>query len=72
VNFEKYFSQISLLYTKTVVRSAWFLDRDASHHMTKVHELFSSLRERDLDVHVEIGDYVKYAVKGEIIVMFQL
>jgi uncharacterized protein YrrD len=40
--------------------------------MTEARELFRSLTERDSDVHVEIGDDVMYAVKGDIIVTFQV
>jgi hypothetical protein len=35
-------------------------------------EIFSSLTERDLKVHVELGDDAKYAVKGEGTITFQL
>jgi hypothetical protein len=48
------------------------LDSGASHHMTEAQELFSSLMERDSDVHVELGDDAKYAVKGEGTITFQL
>jgi hypothetical protein len=40
--------------------------------MTEAQELFSSLMERDSDVHVELGDDAKYAVKGEGTICFQL
>jgi hypothetical protein len=33
--------------------------------MKEAWELFSSLTETDSDVHVEFGDDVRYAVKGE-------
>jgi hypothetical protein len=48
------------------------LDSGASHHMTEAWEIFSSLMESDSDVHVELGDDAKYAVKGEGIITFQL
>jgi hypothetical protein len=41
------------------------LDSGASCHMTKARDLFINLKERDSDVHVELGDDAKYAVKGE-------
>jgi hypothetical protein len=40
--------------------------------MIEAQELFSSLTGRDSNVHVDIGDDVMYAVKGERIVTFQL
>jgi hypothetical protein len=46
--FEKDFSLVSFLSTSTTMRSAWFLDNGASHHMTEARELFSSLTERGL------------------------
>jgi hypothetical protein len=40
--------------------------------MIEAWEIFIILKERDLDVHVELGDDSKYAVKGEGIFVFQL
>jgi hypothetical protein len=54
------------------MRSVWFLDNGAYFHMIEAHDLFSSLMERDSDVHVQLGDDAKYAVKGEGTIMFQL
>jgi hypothetical protein len=70
--FEKDYSLVSFLSTNTTMRSTWFLDSGASHHMTEAWEICSSLTERDLDVHVELGDDSKYAVKGDGIVMFHI
>jgi hypothetical protein len=50
----------------------WYLDIDASRQMKKSRDIFSSLSERDLDVHVELGDDATYAMKGEGIITFQL
>ena len=72
MKFERDFSLVSCLSTNTTMRSVWFLDSGASCHMTKAWELFSSLTERDSDVHVQLGDDAKYVVKGEGIVTFQL
>jgi hypothetical protein len=44
----------------------WYLENGATHHMKKEHDLFSSLMERESRVHLELGDYPKYALKGEI------
>jgi hypothetical protein len=54
------------------MRSAWFLDNGASHHMTKAHEIFSILMERDSYLHVQLGDDSKYVVKGEGTITFHL
>jgi hypothetical protein len=70
VKFQKDFSLVSCLSTSTTTRSAWYFDSGSSHHMTKEHEIFNSLTERDLEVHVELGDDSKYVVKGEGTIMF--
>jgi hypothetical protein len=36
--------------------SMWYLDNDASFHMTGDKELFSELEEKDLKMHIEMGD----------------
>ena len=72
LNIEKDFSQVSCLSTGIATRSVWFLDNGASRHMTEARELFSSLTESDSDVHVELGDDAKYAVKGEGTITFHL
>jgi hypothetical protein len=68
--FQKYLSLVSCISTSIATRSAWYLDSGASHQMTKAREIFSSLMEKDLEVHVELGDDSKYVVKGEGIVLF--
>jgi hypothetical protein len=40
--------------------------------MKKIRELFSSLMERDSNVHAELGDDAKYEMKGEGTITFQL
>jgi hypothetical protein len=40
--------------------------------MIESHELFSSLTERYLGIHVDLGDDAKYAVKGEGSILFHL
>jgi hypothetical protein len=70
--FEKFYSLVSFLSTSTSMRSAWLLDIGASHHITKAHELFSILMERDSYLHVQLGDDSKYVVKGEGKITFHL
>jgi hypothetical protein len=69
--FEKEFTLASCLSTRTITKSAWFLDSDASHHMTESRELFCILKE-DSGIHVELGGDAKYAMKGEGTILFQL
>jgi len=59
VKFEKDFSLVSCLSTNTNTRIAWYLDSGAFHHMTKAHELFNNLMEKDSGTHVELGDNAK-------------
>jgi hypothetical protein len=68
--FEKEFPLVSYLSTRIVIRSAWYLDNGASCHMTKAQELFYSLMEKDLGIHVEPDDDAKYGVKGEGTILF--
>ena len=48
------------------------MDSGASHHMTGTQELFTSLSEKDLDLHVELGTNAKCGVEGVGTVRFQL
>jgi transposase InsO family protein len=70
--FERDFSLVSCLSTNTIARSAWYLDSGASRHMTEARELFNRLSEEDSEIHVELGDDAKYAVRGQGTVQFQL
>jgi hypothetical protein len=69
--FEKDYSMVSFLYTRTTPRSAWFLDNGAYRHMTEAREIFSSLMKKDSKVHVELGDDAENVVKVEGTIMFQ-
>ena len=42
----------------------WFLDSGASFHMTRDKYLFSDLDEKDLGVHIEMGDDDRYSATG--------
>ena len=44
--------------------SVWYLDSGASFHMTGDKELFSDLEEKDLQMHVEMGNDGRYSVIG--------
>ena len=40
--------------------SVWFLDNGVSFHMTGDKDLFTDLDEKDLGVHIEMGDDGRY------------
>jgi hypothetical protein len=44
--------------------SVWYLDSGASFHMTGDKESFIDLEEKDLRMHIEMGDDVKYSATG--------
>ena len=48
------------------------MDSDASRHMTEARELFSSFSEEDSELHIELGNNAKYAVRGQGAIQFQL
>ena len=41
--------------------SVWFLDNGVSFHMTGDRDLFTDLDEKDLGVHIEMGDDGRYS-----------
>ena len=49
----------------------WYLDSEASFHMSGDRNLFSTLEEKDLQMRIEMGYDGKYCVSGEGTVMFQ-
>ena len=53
--FELYFFLISCLVSSTM-GSLWYPDSGASFHMTGDKELFSDLEEKDLQMHIEMGN----------------
>ena len=53
--FELDFSLIACLVS-SCMGSVWCLDSGASFHMTGDKELFSELEEKDLQMHIEMGD----------------
>lgn len=55
----------------SMVGCVWYLDSGASFHMTDDKSLFSTLEEKYLKMHIEMGDDGKYRVSGEGIVVFQ-
>eukprot|EP00253_Pinus_taeda_P009974 PITA_09974 len=61
--FEVDFSLIACLVS-SVMGSVWFLDSGASFNMTGGRDLFSDLDEKDLGVHIEMGDDGRYSATG--------
>ena len=70
--FESDFSFVSCLSTNTTPNNAWYLDSVASRHMTEARELFNNFLEDDSDLHVELGNEAKYAIRGQGTMQFQL
>ena len=58
--FEMDFSLITCLVS-SVMGLVWFLDNGASFHMSGDKYLFSHLDEKDLGVHIEMGDDGRYS-----------
>jgi len=63
LQFELDFSLIACLVS-SVMGSVWFLDSGVSFYMTGDRDLFSDLDEKDLGVHIEMGDDGRYSATG--------
>jgi hypothetical protein len=53
--FELDFSLITCM-ASSASRSVWYLDSGSSFHMTRDRESFSDLEEKDLRMHIAMGD----------------
>ena len=51
--------------------SVWFLDSGAYFHMTGDQDLFIDLDEKDLGVHIEMGDDGRYSAIGISTISFE-
>lgn len=51
--------------------SVWYPDNGASFHMTRNKEFFSDLEEKDIHMHIEIWDDVRYSAASIGTVTFQ-
>jgi hypothetical protein len=56
----------------SALESVWYLDSDASFHMTGDKESFSDLEERDLKMHIDMGDDGRYIVTSIGTITFQM
>ena len=61
--FELDFSFIACMVS-SALGSVWYFDSGASFHMTGDKELFSDLEEKDLQMHIEMGEIGRYNVNG--------
>ena len=57
LQFELDFSLIACLVS-TCMGSVWYLDSGVSFHMTGDEELFSDLEEKDLHMHIDMGNSI--------------
>ena len=62
MKFELDFSLIAFLVSSAM--GSMYLDSGDSFHMTGDKELFSDLEEKDLQMHIEMGDDGRYSVTG--------
>ena len=51
--------------------SGWYLDSGASFHMTGYKKIFSDLEEKDLQMHIEMGDDGRYSATNIGTITFQ-
>ena len=56
----------------SVMGLVWFLDSGASFHMIGDKYLFSDLEEKDLGVHIEMGDDGRYSATGIGTISFEM
>ena len=68
--FELDFTLVAYMVS-SMVGCVWYLDSGASFHMTSDNTLFSTLKEKDLQVRIDMGDDGMYPVLGEGTVVFQ-
>jgi len=61
--FELDFSLIACLVSSVMV-SVWFLDSGVSFHLMGDRDLFYDLEDKDLGVHIEMGDDGRYSATG--------
>ena len=68
--FELDFTLIACM-PNTVMGSVWYLDNGSLFHMTEKKDFFSGLEEKDLRMHIEMGDDGRYNANGIGTVTFQ-
>lgn len=68
--FKLDFSLIACMVS-LVMGGVWYLNSGTSFHMTGDKELFNELEEKDLKMHIEMGDDGKYSVTSVGTITFQ-
>eukprot|EP00253_Pinus_taeda_P015138 PITA_15138 len=68
--FELDFTLIACMVS-SMMGCGWLLDSEVSFHMTDDKSSFSTLEEKDLQMHIEMGNDEKYSVSGVGMVSFQ-
>jgi len=66
------FLLVSSIFGTISGSGTWLVDSGACRHMKKSQESLTSLSEEDSRLQVDLGDNVKYAVKGVGTTSFQL
>jgi hypothetical protein len=69
--FENEFSLIACLSSSASSGGVWYIDSGASSHMTGVRDYFSSLKEEEMDLVIEMGNNAKCRATGHGTVTFQ-
>lgn len=69
--FKLDFSLISCM-VPSIMDNVWYLDSGDSFHMTDDKDLFSNLEEKDIQMHIEMGDDGRYSRIGIGTVTFQM
>lgn len=67
--FELDFTLIACIVS-SIMGSVWYIDNGASFHMTSDKELFSDLKEKDLHMHMEMGDDRRYNATELVMITF--
>ena len=60
-NFNEEFCLIACMESTTSSR-IWYIDSEASSHMTGQKRFFKNLQEGGINIHVELGDNTRYQV----------
>ena len=68
--FELEFSLIACM-ASSALGSVWYLDSGASFHMTGDKESFIDLEDKDIRMHIEMGDDGRYSATGIGTITFQ-
>jgi len=55
----------------SVLADVWYIDNEASTHMTGVREYFSSYQEEQMDFHITMGNKMKCTPVGRGTITFQ-